>query len=137
MMHPEGVKFYSVMSNGSAQILEAEGIKVGGTYKLIEGWFAGELMKVRYIAPYKQLTVHGSNIRHRQVSGDLLNGQGQVNPMIKSLIDPAIDIRRKPAITNPMKTASNKIVIKLAKSGNRKAVQEFVRRFKKKPNFSK
>lgn len=109
-------------------LLSVDGIKVGEIYTITDGWHIGKKILVDYINPFKTICSNGK--QYRQVHGRLLNTTFKINTELELLLE------YKNANTN-YRNLSNLELIKLAKINDKKAITEFVIRFKKLPNIKR
>ncbi len=118
--------------------------KINQLYVLNCGYYRGQVVKLEWISTNKPIFLEGKH--HRQISVILINDQNkkivsQLNHLsvrkgIPNYPSPPVVV--KLTTNNPFKNLSNKNLIHLAvKSDNRKVLQEYIRRFKKKPKFKR
>lgn len=102
--------------------------KIGNIYIINQGNYKNKRFIVDWISKNKNILIN--NTRQHQVNGRIVDSKIKCNFPMSFLSERKIN-------NNPLSKLSNLIIIKQAKIGNKKAVQEFIRRFKKMPKINK
>lgn len=120
------------MPHKQSILTSIDGYTVRQKYQLNNGFHKGKYVVLIWIARHKQLVI--GNKTYRQVLCQLLNTKRYINTQLNYLspINQNVDSSKKKKLNH----VSNKIIIKLAKLGNKDAKQEFIRRFKKSPKLT-
>jgi hypothetical protein len=117
-----------VIRHGSTiKVLEVNNITVGKTYRLTNGWHKGKIVTVTWISMNKNVFVNKQRLHKVEVK--LSNG------LIVNTDTSNLTVLAK--LGSPLSKLSDLKLILLTKTGNKLAVQEFVRRFKKMPKINK
>jgi|ERR1035437_764735 hypothetical protein len=119
------------------RIIGVGAFKIGNIYMLNDGYYKGQLVKLLWISVNKPIYVYPQHFRQVQII--LINER---NKKINAPLNHLSISNHQPVVflapINPFKKLSNKNLIKLAvKTDNRKVLQEYIRRFKKKPKFKR
>lgn len=115
------------MSNEVEIVTRVGVISLDGVYTIAEGYHEGKKIKVTYISPDR--TIFSAGKQYRMVEGKLLNSSAKINTMLELLWE----------YKDSKKINYNRLnqleLIRRCKRGDKKAVVEFIRRFKKKPKL--
>jgi len=122
-------KFTKSADKTTKIVLQAEGIEVGKAYQLTGGFYKGKMMLVEWISFNKILFHEGK--RYRQISGTVVSVKVKYNITSAHLTSQILHSN------SPLGKISNLNIIRAAKLGNKKALCEFIRRFKKLPKINK
>lgn len=122
-------KFYTADDRQTKVVIQAEGIEVGKAYQLTSGYYRGKMFLVQWISFDKKITDHGK--RYRQMCGVIPSNKVKYNITSNHLTSQMLHSN------SPLGKISNLSIIRAAKLGNKKALCEFIRRFKKLPKINK
>lgn len=123
-------KFTKSVDNTTKIVLQAEGIEIGKAYQLTGGFYKGKMMLVDWISFNKKI-YHEDGKKYRQISGTVVSVKVKYNTISAHLTSQVVHSN------SPLGKLSNLSIIRAAKTGNKKAVCEFIRRFKKLPKINK
>lgn len=101
-------------------------VEKGKGYKIKQGNFTGKMFEVIWVS--KNKIIYFKGIQQQQVNGKIISTNSICNLPISFLA---------PKTLHPLSKLSNLMIIRAAKNGNKKAIQEFIRRFKKVPKITK
>lgn len=130
-------KFYT--NNGTKVVVEAEGIVVGKSYRLTGGHYAGKMFTAVWISFNRTIQMKNQKShpntavgRYRQIHGLVVGTKIKINTV-------SIHLTSQLHIVgdSPLSKLSNKSIVLAAGKGNKKAIQEFVKRFKRMPKINK
>lgn len=120
------------------QVIEADGFRIGQAYMMKSGWYKGYMLRLDWIAKQKHLYIFGTGARERQMSGAITHHgkQIQINTYPSELWL-QVPVIVGMSIEQRLSKSNNVTIIKLASTGNKAAIKEFIRRFKKVPKLMK